>query len=50
MNWNEAVDPTSVQANDLMLTGNTGAAVTNVQSIKWKHDTRFTLHILFEGV
>ena len=31
VNWNEAVDPTSVQASDLTLSGNTGATVTNVE-------------------
>src|SRR6266480_432796 len=33
VNWNIAVDPTSVQTTDLQLSGNTGATVTNVEVI-----------------
>ena len=33
VNWNEAVDPASVQTSDLTLSGNSGATVTNVQVI-----------------
>jgi N-acetylneuraminic acid mutarotase len=49
VNWNEAVDPTSVQASDLTLSGNTGATVTNVEVIIGDTTTRFTLNIPFGG-
>src|SRR6266481_1362618 len=49
VNWNEAVDPTSVQASDLSLSGNTGATVTNVEVINGDTTIRFTLNILFGG-
>ena len=49
VNWNEAVDPSSVQTTDLQLSGNTGATVTNVQVINGNQTTRFTLNIPFGG-
>ena len=49
VNWNEAVEPTSVQASDLTLSGNTGATVTNVEVINGNTTTRFTLNIPFGG-
>ena len=49
VNWNEAVDPTSIQASDLTLSGNTGAIVTNVEVINGDTTTRFTLYIPFGG-
>src|SRR5204863_2796526 len=44
VNWNMAVDPTSVATTDLQLNGNTGATVTNVEVIAPDNTTtRFTL-------
>jgi hypothetical protein len=45
VNWNEAVDPNSVQAGDLQLIGILGARVTNAQVINSNMTTRFTLHV-----
>ncbi len=45
VNWNEAVDPNSVQTGDLQLIGILGAGVTNVQVINSNMTTRFTLHV-----
>ena len=50
VNWNEAVDPNSVQTGDLQLIGILGARVTNVQVINANMTTRFTLNIPFGGV
>ena len=47
VNWNMAVDPTSVQTSDLTLTGNVGATVTNVTVTG--STTTFTLNIQFGG-
>jgi hypothetical protein len=44
VNWNEAVDPTSVQTSDLTLSSNPGATVTGVSVING-NTTRFTLSI-----
>jgi hypothetical protein len=45
VNWNEAVDPTSVQTSDLTLSGISGATVTAVSVINGNMTTRFTLNI-----
>ena len=45
LNWNEAVDPNSVQAGDLQLIGTLGARATNVQVINSNMTTRFTVHV-----
>ena len=49
VNWNEAVDPGSVQTSDLQLIGILGARVTNVQVMNGNTTTRFTLNIPFGG-
>jgi hypothetical protein len=49
VNWNMAVDPSSVSTSDLQLGGNTGATVTGVQVINGDETTRFTLNIPFGG-
>ena len=38
VNFNEAVDPASVQTSDLTVSGNSGASVTGVTLINGKHD------------
>jgi hypothetical protein len=45
VNWNEALDPTSVQTSDLTLSGIPGATVTGVSVINGNATTRFTLNI-----
>ena len=47
LNWNEALDPTSVQTSDLTLSGVPGATVTGVSVINGNMTTRFTLNIPF---
>src|SRR5438552_560268 len=49
VDWNEPVDPSSVQTSDLTLTGNVGGGVTAVQVINGNMTTRFTLHFSFGG-
>jgi hypothetical protein len=49
VNWNEPVDPSSVQTSDLTLTGNVGGSVTSVQVINGDMTTRFMLHFNFGG-
>jgi hypothetical protein len=49
VNWNIAVDPTSVSTSDLQVTGNAGATVTAVQVINGGTTTEFTLQIAFGG-
>jgi hypothetical protein len=49
VNWNEALDPTSVQTSDLTLSGLPGATVTGVSVINGNMTTRFTLNIPFGG-
>src|SRR6266550_4328136 len=44
VNFNQAVDPASVQTSDLTLTGNVGGSVTNVQVINGGTTAEFTLH------
>jgi hypothetical protein len=45
VNWNDALDPTSVQTSDLTLSGVPGATVTGVSVINGNMTTRFTLNI-----
>ena len=49
VNWNEPIDPTSVQTGDLTLSGNPGATVTGVSVINGNMTTRFTLNIQLGG-
>ena len=49
MNFNEAVDPASVQTSDLTLSGNAGPSVTGVSVINGNMTARFTLHMNFGG-
>ena len=49
MNFNQAVDPASVQTADLTLTGNVGGSVTNVQLVNGNTTARFTVHFNFGG-
>ncbi len=45
VNFNEAVDPTSVQASDLTVSGNSGPSVTGVSVINGNTTAEFTLHM-----
>jgi hypothetical protein len=49
VNWNMAVDPTSVQPADLQLSGNAGGTVTAVTVSPDNLTTTFTLNIPFGG-
>lgn len=49
VNFNEAVDPSSVQANDLTLSGIPGASVTMVSVINANMTARFTLSVAAPG-
>ena len=49
VNFNQAVDPASVQTSDLTLTGNAGGSVTNVQLVNGNTTARFTVHFNFGG-
>ena len=49
VNFNQAVDPASVQTSDLTLTGNVGGSVTNVQLVNGNTTARFTVHFSFGG-
>lgn len=49
LNFNQAVDPASVQTSDLNLTGTAGGSVTNVQVINGNQTARFTVHFNFGG-
>jgi hypothetical protein len=49
VNWNEAVDPTSVQTSDLALSGIPGATVTAVSVTNGNMTTQFTVSIPFGG-
>ena len=49
VNFNQAVDPGSVQTSDLTLTGNVGGSVTNVELVNGNQTARFTLHFNFGG-
>ena len=46
VNFNQAVDPASVQTSDLTLTGNVGGSVTAVQRDQRKHDC--PVHVAFQ--
>src|SRR5882724_5805362 len=48
VNFNQAIDPASVTTSDLMLSGNAGGSVTNVQVVNG-NTARFTLHFNFGG-
>jgi hypothetical protein len=49
VNWNIAVDESSVQDTDLQLSGNTGAFVTGHSFMNGDTTIRFTLNITFGG-
>jgi hypothetical protein len=49
VNFNEAVDPASVQTSDLTVSGNSGPSVTGVSVINGNMTARFTLHMNFGG-
>jgi hypothetical protein len=49
VNWNMAVDPSSVQDSDLQLSGNTGASVTGHSLENGDTTIHFTLNIPFGG-
>jgi hypothetical protein len=49
VNFNQAVDPASVQTSDLTLTGNAGGSVSNVMLVNGNMTARFTLHFNFGG-
>ena len=49
VNFNEAVDPTSVQTTDLTVSGNSVPSVTAVSVINANMTARFTLHMNFGG-
>lgn len=49
VNFNQAVDPASVQTTDLTLIGNVGGSVINVQVINSNMTARFTVHFDFGG-
>ena len=44
VNFNQAVDPASVDTSDLTLTGNVGGSVTAVQVINGNTTAQFTVH------
>src|SRR4029453_12757020 len=49
VNFNEPVDPASVQDSDLMVTGISGPSVTGHSVINGNMTVRFTLHMNFGG-
>ena len=49
VNFNQAVDPASVQTSDLTLTGNVGGSVTNVQVMNGDTTAHFTVHFVNGG-
>jgi hypothetical protein len=49
VNFNQAVDPASVQTSDLSVSGNSGPSVTAVSVINGNTTARFTLHMNFGG-
>ena len=49
VNFNQAVDPASVDTSDLTLTGNAGGSVTNVQLTNGNQTASFTVHFTFGG-
>ncbi len=50
VNFNEPLDPASVQTSDLTVTGNSAPSVTAVSVINANMTARFTLHMTFGGV
>jgi hypothetical protein len=49
VNFNQAVDPASVQTSDLTFIGNAGGSVRAVSVINGNMTARFTLHFIFGG-
>jgi len=49
VNFNQAVDPASVQTSDLTLTGNVGGSVIDVEVVNGNATARFTVHFNFGG-
>jgi hypothetical protein len=49
VNFNEAVDPASVDVSDLQLSGNAGGTVTGVMVLPGNTTVEFTLNITFGG-
>jgi hypothetical protein len=49
VNFNQAVDPSSVQTSDLTITGNVGGSVTAVTLANGNTTARFTVHFSFGG-
>jgi Bacterial Ig-like domain len=49
VNFNEAVDPASVQTSDLMVSGDSGPSVTAVSVINGNLTARFTVHFQYGG-
>ncbi|MFL6417205.1 MAG: kelch repeat-containing protein [Bryobacteraceae bacterium] len=49
VNFNQAIDPASVQTSDLTLTGNAGGSVRAASVINGNMTARFTLHFIFGG-
>jgi hypothetical protein len=50
VNFNEPIDPVSVQAGDLVLSGIAGASVTGVSVLPGNTTARFTLNVPGEGM
>jgi len=50
VNFNQAVDPASVQDSDLMVSGNSGPSVTGHSLLNGNMTVRFTLHMNFGGM
>ena len=50
INFNQPVDPASVQDSDLMVSGNSGPSVTGHSLINGNMTIRFTLHMNFGGM
>ena len=49
VNFNEPVDPASVQTSDLTVSGTSGPSVTGVSVVNGNTTARFTLHMNFGG-
>jgi len=49
VNFNQPVDPASVETSDLTLTGNVGGSVTNVQVMNGDTTAHFTVHFVNGG-
>ena len=50
VNFNQPVDPASVQDSDLMVSGNSGPSVTGHSLLNGNMTVRFTLHMNFGGM